>query len=254
MKRSLIYLLIVIFWAVMMVSHFIKEGILFPPSIQPIDYRTIFKYRIPYHEEWMGIYLHGKKVGYTSSNISPYRGGGSSGLVLYNLTEISLPFKDKGLRIGIHGYSFIDQDWCISKMDYKITSDLYRMKIKGERRGDTLEIRLYIGEDRYIHTIPISKASSIFGPIYLLPAIRPKRVYTIGFLNPFTQKEITLNLTIEGKKRIMIDGREEEVYIVKVWRDGTLAHLLVRRNGELIRLDTPFGWTLLREEGVRVRG
>jgi hypothetical protein len=247
MRRWLVCILVVIFWVIMTLSHLIKEEILFPPPIQLVNFRTIFKGRIPYHEEWMGIYLHGEKVGYASSYISPYKVDGLDGIVVRTLTEVNIPFGGEEIWVTIQGYSLIDQEWRISKMDYKILSGLYSMRIEGEKADEIFEIRFHTDGESYTHMIPISATSSLLSPIYLLPEMRPKRVYKIEFLNPFTQRYTTANLKIEGKKRVTIDGREE-VYLVRVDVEGTTAHLWVRKDGEVIKIDTPFGWTLIREE------
>jgi hypothetical protein len=243
MRRWLVYGVIVGFWGLMMTSLLVKEGLLFPSSTQPLDYKAIFEGRIPYHEERMGIYFHGKRVGYTSSCISPYRIKGKVSLVVRNLTELTVPFENRKIWFTAEGYSIVDEEWRILKMDYKFLSNLYQMRIKGDKEGDALKIKFNIEEETYTYRIPLSEVSSP-SPIFLLPHLLPKRTYTIKFMNPFTQRYIKATLKMEGKRSL----NGEDVYVVRLCAEKIKAHLLVKRTGEILKVETPFGWTFIRED------
>lgn len=250
--QGLIGVLVTGLWLVMMASLLLKEGVLFAPKIEAITYRSVFEGRFPFGEDWMGIYLQDRKVGYISSIISPYQSEGITGLLIRHLAHLSVSAR-QDYQFDIQGYSLIGPDYLLREFFFNLTSPLIRANLSGARDGENLHLKIRLDGTELREILPISKTGiSPLSPIFNLPSLKEGKVYAFEIFDPIKKESYQLQMRIKGRERIVFKKALIEATLAEILYGKIPINLWLDRRGQILKLASA-GWMLLREDEEEAR-
>ncbi|HAW49526.1 TPA: hypothetical protein DCX16_01045 [bacterium] len=243
-------------WLVVMLALLKKEGILF--FSQPISYYDILGKKDPYREEYLGLYMNDKKIGFSKSYIDAWTlEDDRVGFRISNETRAFVSSLDIPLSVNIVGDIYIDDKYKLDSFEWKISSGMYSIEAKGERKEEKIEVCIYSGgnliKKESFDAYDFIPGGEIF-PLFSLPSIKEGARYTIGSWDPFgiLGKE---RIVLKVHKATTVTHNEElfDVYPIEVTYQSIKANIYATKEGKILKAELPYGWVAIAEDKRKER-
>ena len=241
--RRIFYSAIILFWVVttgLLVNKHLGNYKMPVVSIQnPAIPEDLFE------EQWLGIYLKGEKVGYSSRNMEERKNG-------YGITE-SLKMKIKMMEAEKNIETLInadlDSNLKLLSFNFRLRSDL-DMDVTGNVEGNNLIVNIKTGVDKSTQTIRLGKepylSISALSNI-LKDGLKKGRKISMSVFDPSVMSMGEMNLEVLEKVSLMSMGRMQEAYKLKGELKGVEFAIWVTEKGEVLKEESSLGLVLIKE-------
>ena len=197
-------------------------------------------------EEWMGVYLKGRKVGWVVSLTDELEDG-------YHIVERSnLTLKVMGTNQVVKTLTecYADPDYALRSFSFQISSGEHILRVRGEIEEEKLKYELSSGGVTSRSEIPLSEGAYI--PVSM-EAIAKKRglvegaVHSFDIFEPTTQSLTRVEVKVGGKEELLLGGKAQQATTILVSFLGTEATIWVAQDGSVLKEKSPLGLTMVRE-------
>jgi hypothetical protein len=204
--------------------------------------------RIPrsfFEEQWMGVYMKGEKIGFSSSKLEPLDSG-------YRLTEtlkLKLRVMDTEKDVETSIRASLDENLRLSSFDSSIVSDL-DIHVNGRIEANKLIITMETGGSTQSRTIELESVPSLDAVLIrelIREGLREGRKVSLPIIDPTTMSVDEMTMEVTGKEPIMSMGRMQDAYRLKGNLKGIELSVWVSEDGAILREETPLGLTMVRE-------
>lgn len=236
----------VIFWLVMM-GLLVKREFLFPSLAAPRGERQELLFRLPFRQQWMGIYYQDKKIGYSHTSINPYQSQELTGFIIRNQTRFLISLLEEVSEILLEGFTIVDNDYGIRIFNVEVKSDLGQIRFRGKVTDDKLFLEIEAGGEKREKVVPLKEdllLSNTIMPYLVIPQLIPGRTYTVNLIDPLTLTSGPARVKVEESA---LGGRRGKVYLVKLDYQGLATTSWISEDGEILKEETPLGWMMKRE-------
>jgi len=232
---------IIIFWLTMLSLLIIRNtSFLSPSAIAEGILKTEDS------EEWMGIYMNGKKVGYTNTT---YRKEGNRQRIIEK-SFLKLNVMNQYREVKTLVDSLFDQDGTINQFNFRIDSGDINLEVRGKKQD--------VGIALVINTGGITREEfvKVPGKIYLPQGIKlfmkdkrfkPGDKYMIKLMDPSIFKASEMEIEVVGIDNMTIEGKSIRVYKLREMFMGFESVAYVTDEGDVVREEGPLGTVALRE-------
>ena len=247
MSVKVVRLFIVVFWLFM-------TGWLVVREILPDFYfGTPPTYQVPYLHipeplvRQMGIYLAGKRLGYTRVILNPET---PQGRVVRSETavETGMGFLPSDISLSVQ----LDPRGGLVSFDGEIAGQNWQTAIRGHVEGSQLMIDEPPGVSPllYNNRVPLDTP---FGSTLSMKDLHLGKRWRMAILNPFQQAGTVEYATAQvvALEKIRLDRQDIETYVVEVKFGGyeiNRTRLWIDMEGEVVKQELPFKITLIREK------
>ncbi len=241
--RRISYLAIILFWVVttaLLISRHYGSYKFPVSSIQG----TVIPEDL-FEEQWLGIYLKGEKVGYSSRKMEKRKNG-------YGITE-SLKMKIKMMETEKNIETLIDADLDTNlkllSFNFWLRSDL-DMDVSGRVESKHLIADINTGGKKSTQTIRFGKEPylSISAlPNILKDGLKKGRKISMSVFDPSVMSIGEMNLEVLEKVPLMSMGRMQEAYKLKGEVKGVEFAVWITEKGEVLKEESPLGLMLIKE-------
>jgi hypothetical protein len=246
MARKLLILMVISFWA-LMTGLFIKKHY----SLRQ-NPRHVSKPAVLDPEYRMGVYYGEKRIGEFRFNAFPLLDRPDGGYRL--LTSLHLNYAPVG-EAHITGHSVTDERLLLQGFNYHVRYKLRMFdeqdaKLEGSLQSGKLVLRVEWGTFDRTFEMPAREGISLYDPI--TPWIvggeyRPGREYTVEVLNRFTRGRQIAKVKVLCERKIDFEGKEIPGFEVETTVGELKSSFLVGRDGKVYRMESPVGFSLVRE-------
>jgi Transglutaminase-like enzymes, putative cysteine proteases len=242
-KGRLVRFVILFFWLVMVVLLIQKNHL--KPGVDHLSFATV-KDTLEEHEEWLGIYLKGEKVGYSTTKTK--RVGD-----LYEIFEDSLMFLntlETKQRIESKIKSVVNQDYSLRSFDFSLSSAPVKFSLQGVVTATTLNLVMVSGKDTTRSTLPLKDIpflSNTLKPYIINQGLQEGKKFSVPFFDPATLSFRDITIEVLGKEKILFSGKEIIVFKLKESFEGIETLAFVSEAGEILKEEGPIGLTLIKE-------
>ena len=242
-KGRLVRFAILFFWLVMLVLLIQKNYL--KPRVAPLGFATS-KDTLEAHEDWLGIYLKGEKVGYSTTKTK--RAGD-----FYQISEDSLMFLNTlgtNQRIESRIKSVVNQDYSLRSFDFSLLSGPITFSLHGEVIGNALNLVMVSGKNTTRSTLPLKDipfVSNTLKPYILSQGLKEGKKFSLPFFDPATLSSREIIIEVLGKEKILFSGNKINVFKLKESYAGIETLAFVSEGGEILKEEGPLGLTLLKE-------
>jgi|LQYC01.1.fsa_nt_gi Transglutaminase-like enzymes, putative cysteine proteases len=242
-KGGLVRFGILFFWLVMVVLLIQKNYV--KPRVDHLSFATV-KDTLEEHAEWLGIYLKGEKVGYSTTKTK--RVGES-----YEISEDSLMFLNTlgtKQRIESKIKSVVNQDYSLKSFDFSLLSGPATFFLHGEVMGNALNLVMVSGKNTTRSSLPIKDIpflSNTLKPYILSQGLKEGKKFNVPFFDPATLSSNDITIEVLGKEKILFSGNEISAYKLKESFAGIETLAFVSEAGEILKEEGPLGLTLIKE-------
>ncbi len=246
MARKLLILMVISFWA-LMTGLFIKNHYSFRQDAHHISKPALLdpEYR-------MGVYYGEKRIGEFRFNAYPLLDYPDEGYRL--ATSLHLKYSPIG-EAHITGHSLTDKRLLLREFNYYVRYKLkmfdeQNARLVGSLHDGKLVLRVKWGTFDRTFEMPAGEGISLYDPI--TPWIvggeyRPGREYTVEVLNRFTRTRQLAKVKVLSEKKIHFQGKEIPGFEVETTVGEMKSTFLLGREGKLYRMESPVGFSLVRE-------
>ena len=242
-KGGLVRFVILFFCLVMLVLLVQKNYV--KPRVEHLGFATGGD-TLEAHEDWLGIYLKGEKVGYSTTKTK--RVGD-----LYEIFEDSLMFLNTlgtNQRIESKIKSVVNHDYSLRSFDFSLLSGPATFFLHGEVTGNALNLVMVSGKNTTRSTLPLKDIpflSNTLKPYILSQGLTEGKKISLPFFDPATLSSNDITIEVSGKEKILFSGKEIVVFKLKESYAGIETLAFVSEAGEILKEEGPLGLTLIKE-------
>ena len=237
--------LAILVWALMM-GALLKRSFISPLTHQ-VDWRGAATAEAQPGESWMGIYLHDKKIGYSTTHWEKE----GLDLRLVERTVMELMVMGQPQSVNLSASSLLDPALNLKSFRFHLTSDQVNFSAEGEVKDKRMRVRLAgIGEEQEIE-IPLPRSPYLSSHLRLFlksQDLREGSQYQVALFDPVTLQLEDLRIEVGGKERLRIGAQEVEAIKVRQTFKGITIHSWIDEGGEVLREESPMGFVLVKEE------
>ncbi len=198
-----------------------------------------------------GVFYRGTRIGYIRERFTPM----ASGFRAEQRGELTLNLLGRERRVRMEGSAETGRKGELRGFTFRLTTSSRRSPfettVTGEVNGDELHLRIRSGTsperlERRIVVEPIVLPLTLY---YTLAArgLTPGETYRLRLFDPMTVSEGDATITIRDPEIVRWGGREEEAHRLQTTFAGLTTTAWVNARGEVLKEETPLGWTLLKE-------
>ncbi len=197
-------------------------------------------------EEWMGIYLNGKKVGYSVDRVKKTPDG-------YDLTEkMALTLTVMGSAQEVHTVisSKVDDALALKDFDFSLKSGVGDTEVKGAVAGRLLKLRINSAGAERMLDLPLKDTPHLSEDLELLlrkEKLAPGMKLRLPFFDPATLSEDYMDVTVEAREELKVGENLLPVYRIREDFAGVSATEWVNPEIGAVKGKGIMGFTFLRE-------
>jgi len=245
-------LAVVLFWAAMMWS-LLRRDVFLPRLPRPVlgasGSRLAFD-SLPM-DTWMGIYFSdGRKVGYTHSRIEPAGLAPENGYTVTNQTRLELAFLDRSALVDMDARATIAGDGRFRRFGIEVKSGRTSFRAKAEVIGGKMHFDVTAGGSTrtfVMDTPPDGLVADSMSPLLAVSTLRPGVTYRADLLDPISFTSSRARVTLVDREFIDLSDERIQADRVVIEYQGTETTAWVAESGEVVRVDTAMGLSMVRE-------
>ncbi|MBI5100840.1 MAG: transglutaminase domain-containing protein [Nitrospirae bacterium] len=198
-----------------------------------------------FEEHWQGVYLKGEKTGYSFNKITRT----DDGYLLDGALKVRLKVLDSQKNFETRIRASLDRSLQLVSFDSDIVSD-FSMKVSGSVKGKKLLLVIDAGDRKFEHAINIDRAPSLdvaLVPSLLKNGLTEGRRIQMPVFDPSGMNISDWAMEVSGRESILSMGQKLDAYRLKGSYNGLEFMAWVTGDGEVIRQETPLGFTLVKE-------
>lgn len=195
-------------------------------------------------ELWSGIYIKGKKSGYSVSSIKKTE----KGYIISEKVEMVLKVMNTYQRITTTSTINTDPNLLMDSFTYQINSPATSLSLNGRIANNNIHIKTTAGKEDIVLPFkgrPFLSANII--PYLFKRGIKENIRYKINILDPSTLSQDEIAIELVEKEKRKVGNITEDAYHLKGTYKGMIMHTWVKQDGRTIREESPLGITMVQE-------
>jgi len=249
---KVVVIAIVLFWGVMMWSMLRREVFLprMPrPQLGAPGSRLSFD-SLPV-ETWMGIYFSdGSKVGYTHSLILARGDSPENGYAVTNQTRMQLAFLDSIAEVDIDARAEVDHEGRFERFTIAVNSGPASFRAEAAMIDNKMHFQVTTGGSSRTFVMdkpPDGLIADSMSPLLAASNLRPGVTYRADLLDPISFTSSKARVTLVERESIDIGDEQIDADRILIEYQGIETHAWVIETGEVVRVDTAMGLSMVRE-------
>jgi hypothetical protein len=197
------------------------------------------------NEQWMGIYMQGKKIGYSHLRTDKHE----DGYLIVNQSLMQMQLFGTYQQVRIISKTWTDDRYRLRKFAFWLRSPLSVFQAEGQVAKDKLKIQWRVGKQRVKTNVPYRPAmlSSVLRPYIAAQKPPPgKKIRTLLF-DPQTRSYTRTLIIVEEYEDIEIKGQKIKALRLRQHYQGLDLLAWIDEKGEILKESSPGGMMLLRE-------
>lgn len=235
----------VLFWGFTMSSLVEKKG----NKLKDEDVEELYPWAIQRKpqegDEWMGLYVKGRKIGYTHSRTSAK----GKGFLIESSTRMWMKLFNTQQRISTVSKVEVDDHYRMKKFTFRMKSPLSTFLAKGYVWRDRLFVTILIGKNKRQYQVPYrpSLLASALRPYIASKKPPPGRKIRALLFDPQSMSYQKALILVEGYELLTVMGKKVKALRIRQRYKGTLLHAWLDENGKVLKERSSAGMMLIRE-------
>lgn len=203
----------------------------------------------PNREEWHGIYLQGRKIGYSVTFTWSLPAAAGGGTVVSNKSLMRLNLMQTPQDVSTVINYTLDRSYHLRNFDFRL-SGAAQMDIHGRVTGNDLALRIVTNGQSARQTVPLG------GPIYLPDALdamiagkalRVGQRYDFATFDPASFSVQPATVTVAARETLAVDSARVPAFRLDVVFSGAASSAWVDSAGRTLKEQGPMGIVMLAE-------
>ncbi|MCC6699873.1 MAG: transglutaminase family protein, partial [Candidatus Hydrogenedentes bacterium] len=198
---------------------------------------------------WMAVFMSdGAQVGYMNVRTRPEPRDGEKGIAMSVLGRIRLSMLGDASEMLASGETWLSNAHGLRDFRFSVRSGGHDVKASGAIVGGLLRAEITSGGETYPVEFPIQnglRLSSGFGVTHL-PTLEPGDEFMIDTFDPLSLSVSQARIECVGAEPITAMGRVVNARIITSTVSGIKSRAWIDEKGEVLRAETPMGFTIAR--------
>ncbi len=197
-------------------------------------------------ETWSGIYVKGKKSGYSVIGIRQI----DNGYAISEKVEIAFKAMNSYQKIITSANINTNKDFLMKSFTYQLQSEAANLTVEGKLINSNLHIKTSSPSNKQEITLPLKShpfLSANIIPYLFKKGFKENTRYRLSIFDPSTLSIDEIGVALVEKDKKKIGNRIEDIYHLKGIYKGMAMHTWIDKNGRTIREDSPMGMTIIQE-------
>ncbi len=237
-------LLIVGFWLVMMGLLIFKNNSnksAYSPNNANITDKDSPKLRAG-EQEWMEIFLHDKKIGYSRSIVQPLEGG----YTVHEALFMRLNLLDRPSLIRSETRAVVDDGFRLRHFSFTMQSGATTFTVSGDVDGNWLIIRREGTPDRKIRLRGSPYIDSSLNYLFKREPLVVGKSFSVPFFDPSTLSTRIMSIRVAGQETVKIRNIPYRAYRLETAVMGQQVFFWLDEQGNVLKESGLMGLTLVR--------
>jgi len=207
-----------------------------------------------------GVYYRGSRIGFIRERLSPLE----QGYRAEQTGELTLNVLGRERQMRIEGSVTTLASGALAEFDFRLRTSSGRSPfetvIRGVVNGDALELNIRSARSERSEVRELDEP--IVLPLNLYYSLAGHgwtsgETYQVRLFDPMTLAEGDATVAVKDAEIVRWGSREEEAFRLQTTFAGLTTTAWVSETGEVLKEETPLGWTLIKEapgSGLEVRG
>ncbi|HLK16234.1 MAG TPA: transglutaminase-like domain-containing protein [Fimbriimonadaceae bacterium] len=194
--------------------------------------------------EYLGLYMQGGKVGYSSYSAGPAKLNGKKVTKTVSTTKLSLKVIGQDTKVSIDGVTFADAHGHPIRMTFDQVSAGRRQYVVADFGPTSAKIRVDNSGTISVKKLPIPKGAEIVDdPMEGLVFAKAKRgqTKTVYVLDPTTISFVKNTIEYKGKANTDVHGKPVTAEWVQIRDPRANTDVYCKANGDLVKVAAPLG-------------
>ncbi|MFC1806617.1 hypothetical protein ACFL09_06545 [Planctomycetota bacterium] len=255
MRRRLFILCVVGFWVVMMGTLVRRYLLEVRPEYVPGTWQSVLTRERRNYQWRKGIYLPTTKglqrVGHTQT-VFYYRGDRKYSIQNHTKATVAVPgILPKPTAFELMATALVTSDFSLERLTMRLDSEPVKAICHGHVENGKLILRATVNDQEqepFEIDLPSGQvAAQGFSPMLALPRLEEGMKWEVVVVDPFTFRPSRVEMEVRRREKIEWQGTKVDTYVVAI-RSGILGAVAwVTPEGEVLKEQTLFGLTFIKE-------
>ncbi|MFQ5791375.1 MAG: transglutaminase-like domain-containing protein [Acidobacteriota bacterium] len=239
-------IVIVAAWAVAFATHLSRSYVLTDPSAEIVDLTAPTEAKLTQR----GVYYRGTRIGFVREKLAPLKPGfraEQEGRFILNVLG-------RQRQIEIAGAATLDDGGRLEEFSFRLATSsgrsTFETVVLGKVEGQELALTVRSGggerSERRRLAEPIVLPLGIYHRVAAL-GLSSGSTYRLRLFDPLTLTDGEADIRVLEPEVVRWGEHEEEAYRLRTRFAGLTTTAWVNQQGEVLKEETPLGWTLLKE-------
>ncbi|OIN98909.1 hypothetical protein COY52_07485 [Candidatus Desantisbacteria bacterium CG_4_10_14_0_8_um_filter_48_22] len=197
-------------------------------------------------DNWMGIYMGEKKIGYSHLNITKTTYEGKDAYCVTDETFMKFKYDYQSYDANVNAKVYVRTNMRPLSFSISIFTDVYRAVIEGKAKGDKMEVVMDSGGSKTKKEFPITAATYLPSSVDMLLVKQDLEIgkpYRIDLFDPQILSGEYMTVTLKRKEKL----NNEEILVVEKDYKGLVSTSWMNMKGEVIKEENALGMKMITE-------
>ncbi len=198
-----------------------------------------------------GVFYRGSKIGFIREKLTPLE----DGHLAEQKGRFTLNVMGKERNLEIEGSAKLAVGGVLNEFSYRLTTasgrSPFETRVKGIVEGSELALTINSGDSERTQRRALDRPIVLPLNIYYSVAaqgLEAGKHYRLQLFDPMTLTEGEVEITVMEPEIVHWGGHEEQAYRLRSQFSGLTTTAWINEEGQILKEETPLGWTLLKEE------
>ena len=247
LKRWIVTSLILLLWAA--ATAWLLRFEVFPEYFTRslAGYRGLLDKGPMVQDTWMKILFRGGQIGYSHSSLETDEKDPAERYTVNNQSLLVLNIMGERQTVAITTQAALDALYSVNRFFFILSSGPYTARIEGRRLKDNrFEARVRTDNSTSFLRVEIPDDVVIYSPMMemAMGQLKPGQEMRIKTFDPMSMATADVMVRALRTESIRLGDREADTTVLSIDLQGMRIHSWIDADGQLLRQETPFGWTL----------
>ena len=224
-----------------------------------MGYRGLLAREALLFDNWTTITFDDTPIGYSHTQLAVDEDEPGETTRLQNRTVLQLKVLGAAQRVNTTATVALDSAYRLRWFDFLLSSAYYTARVHGAHlSGERYQVEIETGAGKSTMEIEIPPDAVIYSPLteLALRRLRPGQRLRLKTFDPITLRTSTVLCEAVRDERLSVGGEMVDTTVLALTYQGITTRAWMNAEGEMIRQETPLGWTIesaTRQEAMSLK-
>ncbi len=239
---SVLKILFLLGWAALFAALMWRDH-----NIKTLDSQEIKVLQRAREERYVGVYFKNERIGFVKSRLMPADG---EGFILHQSARLNLRILNEYHPVEMRVTAELTPSLLLRSFDFAMDSPFSTMSVNGTVDGRTVHFTMSTGKEKISDQIRLAGAPylAINQRGYLLKQnLQSGDRIKVPYFDPVTLAGNDTTLEYKGLEKVLIKGQVHNLHHFVEYFSGIRVNSWLDKNGNLVKEESPAGFTMLAE-------
>lgn len=200
-------------------------------------------------DSWMKVLLNGAPIGYSHTTMDVDDADFAARFAIRNRLDIQLNLMGSTQSIYTDSAAFLNGFYDLQRFTLRLGAEGHRMSLTAERTGKTtFRVHTATAHSDERSTVEIPEDVILYSPMLevAMKRLKPGQEIVVRTLDPASLTPSRVAIKALRRETIALGGTSYEATVLSSEQSGATVLTWLDKDGDALRQETPFGWTLER--------